>query len=108
MVLLAVEPHVRAGVLNVAGGSSIELLRINGLFRPRIGSLLTSRVPSLLNTPGVTQIDGVNRDAPHFFENMPLRDGLPLSVALADGTARQIQSPVTNDVNGAMELQQLF
>ena len=47
-ILLAVEPHVRAGVINVAGGSFIELLRIIGFFRPVIGSLLTSRVPSLL------------------------------------------------------------
>jgi hypothetical protein len=107
-VLLAVERNVRAGVLNVAGGSSIEWQRINDFFRPLIGSLLTSRTPSLLNTPGITQIDGVNRGAPHFFENMPLRGGLPLSVGLADGTVRQIQSPVTNDVDGAMEIQQLI
>ena len=30
-VLLAVEPHVRAGVLNVPGGSLTEVLRINGI-----------------------------------------------------------------------------
>ena len=107
-VLLAVEPHVHAGVLNVAGGSLIEVLRLNGFIRPLIGSWLASRTPSLLNTPGVTQIDGVNLSAPHFFENMPLRDRLPLSVSLADNTGRQIQSPVTNDVDGAMAIQQLF
>ena len=107
-VLLAVEPHVHAGVLNVAGGSLIEVLRLNGFIRPLIGSWLASRTPSLLNTPGVTQIDGVNLSTPHFFENMPLRDGLPLSVSLADNTGRQIQSPVTNDVDGAMAIQQLF
>jgi pimeloyl-ACP methyl ester carboxylesterase len=88
-----------AGVINVTGGSLIELLRINSLFRPLLGSWLASRMPSLLNTPGITQIEGVDRGAPHFFENMPLRDGLPLSVTLADGTVRQIRSPVTNDVD---------
>jgi hypothetical protein len=108
MIFLAVEPHVRAGVINVTGGSLIELLRINSLFRPLLGSRLASRMPSLLNTPGITQIEGVDRGAPHFFENMPLRDGLPLSVTLADGTVRQIRSPVTNDVDGAMAIQQLF
>jgi len=104
-ILLTVEPKVRTGVLNVPGGSSIEWRRINGFFRPLLGSLLASRAPSLLNAPGVTRIEGVNRGAPHFHENMPYRDGVVLSVSLADGTAQQIQSPVTNDVDGAMEIQ---
>jgi hypothetical protein len=107
-ILLALEPQVRAGVLNVVGGALIEVQRIVGFLRPVIGSLLASRTPSLLNTPGIRQIDGVNRGAPRFFENMPLRDGRLFSVMLADGTVRQIQAPVTNDVDGAMAIQQLF
>ena len=54
----------------------------------------------------------MNVSTPYFDENMPLRDGVPLNVTvrLADGTpqTRVIQSPVTNDVPGAMAIQQLF
>ena len=108
MVLLAVEPSVRAGVLNVAGAASIEWERLSFFFRPSIGSMLASRMPPLLNAPGIMQIEGINMEAPHFHENMPLRDGHPLHVGFADGTVQQIRSPVTNDVDGAMEIQQLI
>jgi hypothetical protein len=43
-----------------------------------------------------------------FDENMPLRDGVPLVVRLADGTERVIQSPVINTVPGAMQIQEVF
>jgi hypothetical protein len=43
-----------------------------------------------------------------FDEDMPLRDGVPMTVRLTDGTTRVIQSPVTNPVDGAMALQQVF
>jgi len=39
---------------------------------------------------------------------MPLRDGVPLAVVLADDTSYDIQSPVINTVPGAMEIQEVF
>ena len=45
---------------------------------------------------------------PRFDENMPLRDGVPLIVRLADGTERVIQSPVINTVPGAMPIQEVI
>jgi pimeloyl-ACP methyl ester carboxylesterase len=108
MVLLAVEPNVRAGVLNVAGAATDEWDRLSFFLRPSIGRMLASRIPPLLNAPGIMQIEGINMEAPHFHENMPLRDGHPLHVGFADGTVQQIQAPVTNDVDGAMEIQQLI
>jgi hypothetical protein len=39
---------------------------------------------------------------------MPLRDGLPLTVQLENRTSQLIQSPVTNTIAGAMEIQQVL
>jgi hypothetical protein len=39
---------------------------------------------------------------------MPLRDGVALTVGLADGTVRVIQSPVSNTVPGAMQIQEVI
>jgi hypothetical protein len=39
---------------------------------------------------------------------MPLRDGVPLTVRLADGTSHVIQSPVINTVDGAMAIQEVI
>jgi hypothetical protein len=39
---------------------------------------------------------------------MPLRDGVALVVGLADGTVRVIQSPVSNTVPGAMQIQEVI
>ena len=39
---------------------------------------------------------------------MPLRDSVPLTVRLADGTTQVIQSPVVSTVAGAIEIQQVF
>src|SRR5262249_62360734 len=103
---LAVEPDVRAGVLNVAGGSGIESNRLSTVFRASVGALLAARTPSLLNGPGITGIEGVSVGGPFFDENMPLRDGVPLTVRLADGTERVIQSPLINTVPGAMPIQE--
>ncbi|HEU4646910.1 MAG TPA: hypothetical protein VFS80_15250 [Burkholderiales bacterium] len=77
--LLAVEPDIRAGVPNVAGGSTIEIVRLGG-FRPLLVGALATRVPPLLNLPG------------NFNENIPLRN-LP---------------PVVNMVAGAMPIQKLI
>lgn len=106
---LAVEPDVRAGVLNVTGGSGAEVNRLSTAFRgPRIGTSLAARTPSLLNGPGFTSLDGVSVLGQKFDENMPLRDGVPLHVRLADGTERVIQSPVINTVAGAMPIQEVL
>jgi hypothetical protein len=106
--LLAVEPSVHVGVLNVAGGSGIESNRLSPVFRASVGTSLASRTPSLLNGPGITSLDGVALPGPRFDENMPLRDGVALVVRLADGTERVIQSPVTNTVPGAMQIQEVI
>jgi hypothetical protein len=76
-LLLAVEPDVRSGVLNVAGGPIVDLLRLGG-FRATLGQTLATHVPSLINVAGIT-----------FNENLPLRD----------------QPPVLNEVAGAIEIQ---
>jgi hypothetical protein len=103
-IFLALEPDVRAGVLNVPGSS----IQGPALFLSRggLGLGLQSRVPSLLNAPGVSTIDGVTVTAPLFQENMPLRHGAPYGVVLQSGTARTIRSPLVNDVPGAIEIQQ--
>ena len=105
-ILLAVEPDVRVGVPNVPGGPAI----LGPANRPTmVGQSLASRVPSLINSPGITHIDGVPvPPGPAFDENMPLRDGIPLTVRLADGTTHVIQSPVINTVAGAMAIQEVF
>ncbi|TFW05286.1 hypothetical protein E4K72_11540, partial [Oxalobacteraceae bacterium OM1] len=78
-MLLGVEPNIKAGVPNVAGGSITEVARLGG-FRPLTGIALATRVPSLINVKDPSGIA--------FNENMPLRN-LP---------------PVINDVPGAMEI----
>jgi hypothetical protein len=108
---LAVEPDVGTGVLNTVGGSNIEVNRLRPS-RAQLGTDLAARVPSLLNTPGITKLDGLTipptSPTSYFNENMPLRDGVPLNVSYADGTTGVIQSPVTNTVDGAMAIQRVF
>jgi hypothetical protein len=108
-IFLAVEPDVRAGVPNVPGGSFIEWSRLGpGSFRQSLGTSLAARVPPLLNSPGITNIDGVAVNAPFFNENLPLRNGIPLTVRLEDGTSHEIRSPVINLVPGAMAIQEVL
>jgi hypothetical protein len=102
---LAVEPDVRVGVPNVAGGPRPLVARLSSLNRPGLGDALATRVPPLINSPGIIGIDHVTVAAPYFNENMPLRNGIPLAVSLTDGTSQAIQSPVINTVSGAMEIQ---
>jgi hypothetical protein len=104
---LAVEPDVHVGALNVAGGLGGSN-RYSPVFRAAFGASLAARTPSLLNGPGVTTLDGVSVLGPRFDENLPLRDGVPLTVRLADGTERVIQSPVINTVPGAMPIQEVI
>lgn len=80
-LLLAVEPNIHTGVLNVPGGPGIDIFRLSPVFRPALGVALSLRIPSLINIGGTT-----------FDENMPLRD----------------QPPRINTVPGAMDLQQFF
>jgi hypothetical protein len=103
--LLAVEPDVRAGVLSAPG---TNLATMEFASRSALGMLLASRSPSLVNSPGITSVDGLAVAAPYVDENMPLRDGIPLAGTLADGTTRTIQSPVTNTVPGAMAIQEVL
>jgi hypothetical protein len=104
---LAVEPSVGAGVLNVPSGPFFESLRLGRY--PAVVQQLVARVPSLINSPGITQIDGVPVFGPPFFhENMPLRNSVSLAAQLADGTSSVIRSPLINTVAGAMELQEFF
>jgi len=106
-LFLAVEPNVRAGVLTVAGGPAANLLFSPGN-RIINGRLLATRTPSLINSPGITYIEGVAVAPPQFNENIPLRNGMPLAVRLADGTISLIQSPMINTVAGAIEIQDFF
>ena len=80
-IFLGVEPRVRVGVPNVAGGSIIEVARLGG-FRPLVGIALASRIPSLINVPDPSGIA--------FNENVPLRN----------------QPAVSNTVPGAIAIQE--
>jgi hypothetical protein len=87
--LLGIEPKIKAGVLNVPGGSITEVARL-GVFRVLTAINLATRQPQLLNlppSPGVPVPFNLN-----FNENIPLRD-LP---------------PVINNVPGATAIAQLL
>jgi pimeloyl-ACP methyl ester carboxylesterase len=93
-MFLAVEPDVRAGVLSSAGGLNgrADLGRMRPVERSAVGEYLASRTPSLINAPGLTSIGGIPVSGPLFNESIPLRN----------------QPVLTNDVEGAIELQRLF
>jgi hypothetical protein len=99
-------------VLNTVGGPELERrLGVNraGTSAVRtMADILATRTPSLINSPGIIKLDGLSVPGPYFDENMPLRDGVPLTVGLEDGTTRVIQSPVTNTVVGAMAIQEFL
>ncbi len=103
MLFLALDPDLRAAAF-AGQGAGIDQWRLTN--RAQLAGSLESRTPPLLNSPGITHLDGLERTATRFFnENMPLRNGVPMTARLADGTDRVIQSPVINDVSGAMEIQ---
>ena len=89
-IFLALEPSIYAAAGGVPGGMSPEHARWAPGQRPNLGAQLRDRLPSLLNAPGITIIDGVPINPPHFNENKPLRD----------------QPPVTNEIEGAMTIQE--
>jgi len=106
MLLASIEPALRAADFSVPG-PPFSFERLSPTSRSQLGQMLAARVPSLINAPGVTNLGGVPVAAPHFDENFPLRDGIPYPVLLADGTAREIRSPVINRVPGAMDIQEV-
>jgi hypothetical protein len=93
-IFMAVEPNVKVGVLASPGGmnSRFDLLRMRPAARQETGEALAARVPSLLNSPGLTKWGGIPVPAPFFNENIPLRN-LPI---------------VINQVAGAMDIQRYF
>lgn len=111
-VFFAVEPDVRVGVLNVpfdpVPGSILSCVRRNSA-----AGYLSVRQPSLLNPTGVPRISALDGclllGTPRFNDNFPLKYGIPLTVQLTLGTTTTtavIQSPVTNEVPGALEIQE--
>ena len=88
-VFLALEPSIHVAAEGVPGGMSPEHGRWRPGGRAGLGNMLGARTPSLLNSPGITEIDGVAVNPPHYNENKPLRD----------------QPPVTNAVEGAIDIQ---
>jgi hypothetical protein len=89
---LGVEPDVRTSALNVPGVANYTWQRLAPGARPNFGRLLEARTPSLLNSPGLAEIDGVPVAAPHYNENIPLRN----------------QPPVINTLDGATAIQEVF
>jgi dienelactone hydrolase len=93
--LLALDPRVRVGVFSYPGGAAgrIDIIRLRPAQRGSFtGAALAARTPSLINSLGLTSLDGVSVGPPFFNENIPLRN----------------QPPVINDVAGALEIQDVF
>ncbi len=79
--LLGLDPDIRAGVLNVPGGSITEIARLSPSFRPLVGIALLTHSPSLYDAIP-------NASFTNFNENMPLRN-LPPVIATPDQVAIQ-------------------
>src|SRR4051794_20569044 len=99
--LLGLEPDIRAGVPNVAGGPIIEIARLSPSFRFLVGLSLIGRNPSLYNNP-VPNVDpnDITKSFTNFNENMPLRN-LPLVVNTVDGA-----TPIANLIDNTEWAQQ--
>jgi hypothetical protein len=93
-------------VINSAGAD--ETFHLSPVNRSGFGVFLQSRTPSLINSPGIASLDGISVGSPRFNENLPLRDGVAMTAGFAGQTPQVIQSPVTNTVAGAMEIQELI
>lgn len=90
IVFAAVEPDVRAAVFLSPAGPTMENFRLAPAPRvAMIGSVLASRMPPLINTPGITSVGGITVGQPFFNENRPLKN----------------QPPVVNTVAGALDIQ---
>jgi dienelactone hydrolase len=103
-IFLALEPSLEAGVLTSPGSGSAEYARLAAGRGDFLGVSLQSRVPSLINSSGITSIDGISLTAPYFNENLPLSGGASLTVV----PQGEIRSPVVNTVAGAVEIQQVL
>jgi hypothetical protein len=90
-IFLGVEPSIKAGVPNVAGGSIIEIVRLSPVFRVLGAIALASRQPALLNLPPLPPPAAFPFNLV-FNENIPLRN----------------QPPVINTVPGALAIAELF
>jgi hypothetical protein len=91
-IFMTLEPDVAVGIAAVTPGVIPEHARWQPNRRPAIGAALAARTPSLVNLPGLTEIDGVAVGAPYFNENKPLRN----------------QPPVINTVEGAADIQRVL
>ena len=79
-LLLGIEPNIRAGVLNVPGGSNPEQQRLGAGSRPAFGQFtLAARTPSLINVGGSSGFE--------FNENIPFRDMPPVTNTVAGAPA---------------------
>lgn len=87
--LMAVEPDIHAGVVNVPGGSISEIARLSPAFRGLVGFALLTRSPSLYNTAP----DAILQN---FIEDMPL-SGLPTVIDTVPG-ADAIQSYIDQQI----------
>jgi Bacterial virulence factor lipase N-terminal len=97
-ILLALEPSVPVGVAAACPGVIPEHARWQPNRRRQIGLALgppdlehgvRGRTPPLINSPGLTEIDGVPIVSPYFNENKPLRN----------------QPAVINIIPGAIDIQ---
>jgi hypothetical protein len=104
-MFLAVDPNVRVAEFSSPGTPIIQNNSWSPVSRMPLASLLAQREPALINSPGIASMEGLTTGSSLFDENFPLRDGVPLHVGLSDGTSAVIQSPVTNTVTGALEIQ---
>jgi hypothetical protein len=80
--LLGLEPDIRAGVPNVAGGPIVEIARLSPSFRPLVGVSLITRTPSLYNA-------APNASFTSFIENIPLRNLPPVVDTVPGASAIQ-------------------
>jgi hypothetical protein len=88
----AYEPAIRAAAF-VAGSGTLAYQRpLSPVDRPAFGRRLAARTPSLINSPGLTSVDGVAVAEPFFNENLPLRN----------------QPPLVNTVPGAVAIQRVI
>ena len=90
-IFLGVEPSIKAGVPNVAGGPIIEIVRLSPVFRTLGAIALATRQPQLLNLPPLPPPVPFPFNLV-FNENVPLRN----------------QPPVINNVPGALAIAELF
>ena len=91
-IFMALDPSVSVAVGSFPGAMLPEHGRFAPGRRAGFGLSLQARMPSLINSPGITQIDGVPINGPHFNENKPLRN----------------RPAVTNTIPGAIEIQAAF